>query len=154
MIPLVFSAWLPASDLMYYNPFGIIHQAQLYSSVSQHCLWAVYHVVFMSLVLQRLPSSPNGQKKHWEHQVLQQSGQTICILILLRFLQSCTANQNAKSKIREGNKSHQILSSDCLLLTKGSFTLTGLVWGCHTIPEVPVLQACFKDWSEAQIGNA
>lgn len=82
------------------------------------------------------------------------SEQTICILILLRFLQSHAANQNAKNEFREGNKSHQILSFDCLLLTKGSFMLTGLVWGCHTIPEVPVLQACFEGWSEAQIGNA
>lgn len=115
---------------------------------------AVYHTVFMSLVLQRLPSSPDGQKKHWEHQVLQQSGQTICILIFLRFFQSCAVNQNAKNKFREGNKSHQILSLDCLLLTRGSFVLTRLVWGCYTIPVVPVLQACFKDWKEAQMGNA
>lgn len=154
MIPLVFSAWLPASDLIDRNPFGIIHEAQVYSSASQHCLWAVYHAVFMILVLQRLPSSPNGQKKHWEHQVLQQDGQTICVLISLRFLQSCAANQNAKNKFGDGNKSHQILSFDCLLLKKGSFMLTGLVWGCHTVPVVPVLQACFKDWSEVQIGNA
>lgn len=108
----------------------------------------------MSWVLQRLPSSPNGQKKDWEHQVLQQRGQTIWIFILLRSLQSCAVTQNAKNKFGEGNESHQILNLDCLLVTKGSFTLTGLVWDCHTIPVVPVLQACFKDWGEAQIGNA
>lgn len=31
--------------------------------------------------------------------------------------------------------------------------LIGLVWGCHVIPVVPLLQRYYMNWSEAQDGN-
>lgn len=74
--------------------------------------------------------------------MLQPSGQTICILIILRALGSHAVNRDAKTKLGEGKKLHRILSPGFLLLMEGGIVLVGLVWGCHGTPVVPVLQAC------------
>lgn len=97
---------------------------------------------------------PVGRKSSWEHQVLQQSGQTICILIIPRALGSYAVNWDAKTNSGEVRKLRQILSLGFLFLMEGGIVLVGLVWGCHSIPVVPVLQACCTNWNEAQDGNA
>lgn len=69
-------------------------------------------------------------------------GQTICVLMIQGTLGSCAINWDAETELGEGRKLPQILSLGFLLLMEGSIVLVGVVWGCHGIPVVSVLQLC------------